>query len=246
MHRFTGIENPEAPLAHHWLDSTHVAWGVVTLGWAGEAWKAEASVFRGREPDEQRWDVEEPRLDSPSVRLSWNPGPRWSLQASRGWLHSPEQLEPEVDVVRTTASVGYVAPLGSGRWGWTAAWGRNAKDPGGASDALLVEGTLQWGAGNANTIFARAERVENDEIVGTILGEAPDLADLPPDEHGHGAAVNVGEVSAGYLRDLLRRGPLVLGAGGSVRMSLVPAALEGAYGERRPLSWLVMLRAALQ
>jgi|GEM_PF-3089153 len=24
MHRFSGMGNPEAPITHHWLDSTHV------------------------------------------------------------------------------------------------------------------------------------------------------------------------------------------------------------------------------
>jgi len=32
MHRFSGMRNPEAPLTHHWLDSTHITFGVVTLG----------------------------------------------------------------------------------------------------------------------------------------------------------------------------------------------------------------------
>src|SRR6185369_5925271 len=33
MHRFSGEDNPEAPITHHWLDSTHIAYGVVTLGY---------------------------------------------------------------------------------------------------------------------------------------------------------------------------------------------------------------------
>src|SRR6185295_18664261 len=33
MHRFSGMENPEAPLTHHWLDSTHITFGVATLGY---------------------------------------------------------------------------------------------------------------------------------------------------------------------------------------------------------------------
>ena len=32
MHRFSGEDNPEAPIAHHWLDSTHITYGVATLG----------------------------------------------------------------------------------------------------------------------------------------------------------------------------------------------------------------------
>ena len=25
MHRLSGMDNPEAPLSHHWLDATHIA-----------------------------------------------------------------------------------------------------------------------------------------------------------------------------------------------------------------------------
>lgn len=32
MHRFSGMEIPEAPITHHWLDSTHITYGVITLG----------------------------------------------------------------------------------------------------------------------------------------------------------------------------------------------------------------------
>ena len=42
------MDNPEAPISHHWLDSTHIA---VTAGVVVSDWKVEASAFRGREPD---------------------------------------------------------------------------------------------------------------------------------------------------------------------------------------------------
>jgi hypothetical protein len=251
MHRFSGMDNPEAPLAHHWLDSTHVAWGVVTAGWAGATWKAEGSLFRGREPDENRWDVETPKLDSQSLRLTWNPSARWSLQASHGWLHSPEQLEPEVDVDRTTASASYVAPPGVTQWGATLAWGRNARHPGVTSNALLLEGALHWGGDGGgrgrNTLFARAERLENDELVAALVANGVSV-DAPADLPGSTrvAVVTVGEVSTGYLRDVARGGQWTFAAGGSVRVSLLPADLEPIYGARRPLSWLLMLRAALR
>src|SRR5262249_31308239 len=32
MHRFSGMPLPEAPLTHHWLDSTHITFGVATAG----------------------------------------------------------------------------------------------------------------------------------------------------------------------------------------------------------------------
>jgi len=69
MHRFSAMDNPEAPLGHHWLDSTHITFGVVTLGYVLDKFKIEGSVFRGREPNENRWDMESPKLDSYSSRL---------------------------------------------------------------------------------------------------------------------------------------------------------------------------------
>lgn len=64
MHRTSGIDNPEAPISHHWLDSTHITFGVVTAGAVVNDWKFEASAFRGREPDQYRYDIERPALDS--------------------------------------------------------------------------------------------------------------------------------------------------------------------------------------
>ena len=60
--------------------------------------------FRGREPDEKRWDIERPRLDSTAVRLSWNPTPEWALQTSWAHEHSPEQLEPDDNQTKWSAS----------------------------------------------------------------------------------------------------------------------------------------------
>ena len=49
MHRLSGESFPDAPIAHHWLDSTHITYGVVTLGYVVDNLKLEGSVFRGRE-----------------------------------------------------------------------------------------------------------------------------------------------------------------------------------------------------
>jgi hypothetical protein len=233
-HRFSAFESPEAPLAHHWLDSTHITFGVVTAGWIRGPLKLEASAFRGAEPDEERWDLEAGRLDSWSARVSWNPGPSWALQASRGRLEAPEQLEPEVDTVRSTLSVIRHGAWQGGMWQATLAWGRNANDPGQTLDALLLEGTARL-AGR-HTLFARAERVENDEL-------------LPPGEDGdelaHGEVFRVGAASAGYLFDLLRGTGFAVAVGGIARLSLVPRALEAEYGDD-PFSWSLVVRTAVR
>ena len=123
MHRISGMDNPEAPIGHHWFDSTHITWGVLTAGFSTRTWRIEASAFKGREPDQRRWNVETPKLNSWSIRAFWNPRRNLSLQASTGHLNSPEQLHPEDDEQRTTASATYNLPLGPGaNWASTVAW----------------------------------------------------------------------------------------------------------------------------
>jgi hypothetical protein len=57
-HRLSAMPNPLAPTGHHWLDATHITFGVVTGAVFTPRWKAELSVFNGREPDENRWDFD--------------------------------------------------------------------------------------------------------------------------------------------------------------------------------------------
>ena len=45
------MDSPEAPISHHWLDSTHISFGVVTAGLVLGDFKLEGSRFNGREPD---------------------------------------------------------------------------------------------------------------------------------------------------------------------------------------------------
>ncbi len=104
VHRYSAIYNPEAPITQHWLDSTHISWGVLTGALLSEHLDLEASWFTGREPDEDRFDIENPNFDSWSMRLKCSPWKNIELQVSHGFLKSPEQLEPEINILRTTAS----------------------------------------------------------------------------------------------------------------------------------------------
>src|SRR6202163_1844614 len=94
MHRASAADNPTAPLSHHTFDSTHIAFGVITAALDHGPWVVEGSLFNGREPDENRWDLDFGRLDSFSGCVSYKPGPTWEFQVSMGHLTSPEQLEP--------------------------------------------------------------------------------------------------------------------------------------------------------
>src|SRR6185312_16659100 len=106
-----GMDIVQAPITHHWLDSTHISYGVVTAGFVHDDWKLEASQFTGREPDQFRFDFDSARFDSTSLRLSYNPDPNWSLQISGGFLYSPEALELLLNEQRLTASATCYAPL---------------------------------------------------------------------------------------------------------------------------------------
>lgn len=230
MHRLSGMDNPEAPLTHHWLDSTHITFGVVTLGLVWRNVKAEASAFNGREPDERRWNIETRKLDSTSARLSWNPAPAWSMQVSHGWLDSPELLEPEVSVRRTTASVSHQQDFAANRLQTTLAWGRNRKQPGNITDGWLLESALKLK--ERYTLFGRIERVENDEL-------------FPEGEALHGQTFKVGKLSLGAIDDFGRVGRARIGIGGLVSRFAVPSALKGVYGSN-PTAYMVFLRVRLE
>jgi hypothetical protein len=231
MHRYSGVNIPVAPITHHWLDSTHITFGVLTAGAVVDRVKVETSAFRGREPDQDRWNIESPKLDSHSFRLSVNPTDRWALQVSYGRIHSPEQLEPEVNQDRTTASAIYDGTFGdTGRWEGTLAWGRNRNRPGHTLDAFTAEAAATFS--ERHTLIARAERVEKDELF------------LAPDPR-EGETFTVGELTAGYRYDFLRREHAAIGLGTAGTISQVPSGLHDVYGDT-PSSILVFLHAALR
>jgi hypothetical protein len=230
MHRFSGMELPESPISHHWLDSTHITFGVFTAGvMFFRELKLEGSMFTGREPSEDRYDIEEPRFDSHSLRATWNPSPAWSLQLSHGEIESPEQLHPDVDVERTTASAALALAPAHGHWQTVLAWGRNRNEPGNTLDAWLLESRLELRS--RHSFMARAEVTEKDELF-----------------HDHplaGRVFTVGKLTAGYLIDVWHApyGKLGFGATGSVLV--LPEDLEDAYGDR-PGAAMLFARAALQ
>jgi hypothetical protein len=225
MHRRSIMDSPEAPITHHWLDSTHVAFGVVTLGYVHDRWKLEASRFNGREPDQNRYDIETGALDSSALRASWNPTSRWSLQASWARLVSPEQLVPGEDQVKWSASALYTRALGDDRCvALTLAWGR--RDSGhDALDAWLLEASVnptRWW-----TVFARAERTDNDELL--------------TDGSGHGEPQGVSKLSLGAVRDFAVGPHAAIGIGASYALDLVPHALDALYGDD-PAGTLLFVR----
>jgi hypothetical protein len=168
MHRESARDNPQAPLTHHYMDSTHVSYGVVSGGISRGGVTLEASGFRGAEPDENRWNIEVPRIDSYAGRIRLDRG-AWHLQFSAGHLHEPEWFEP-YDVNRFTASISYDSVVGNRPLHVTAAWGGNREFNGfnGNADGYLLE----WDTGitRRSTLYGRTE-VADKELLG--LGYHP-------------------------------------------------------------------------
>src|SRR6267154_4489549 len=216
MHRTSGVDIPEAPITHHWLDSTHITFGVVTAGLIVDKWKMEASAFRGREPDQHRYDIEPPKLDSFSARLSWNPIRELSMQVSWGRLRSPEALDPLVDEDRVTASATYTQPFGDDHlWSSTFAWGRKILRPGETLDGFLLESALILK--KIYTLFLRAERVAETELHDDI----PALA---------GRVLTVNKVSLGAIYDFYQKDRVKAGIGALVSKYALPGELKPFYG----------------
>src|SRR3546814_14826291 len=46
MHRASARYNPEAPITHHWFDSTHITYGVITAGVAAPRWQMRSEERR--------------------------------------------------------------------------------------------------------------------------------------------------------------------------------------------------------
>jgi hypothetical protein len=228
-HRASSMADALAPLGHHWQDSTHITFGLITVGIFNRWLKVEGSWFNGREPDEERYDLDLRGFDSFSARVAVNPTPTWSLQASVGFLESPETLEPEVSVHRVTASATHTVDLGRGRsWSTTAIWGRNLPSEGHASDSFLVESAAdlgRWG-----TTFARAEYVHK---------EGHDFGLMPPRDE---EALPVGALALGHVHDLPALAGLVPGVGIRGAVHVVPEGLEDRYGTRFPLGVMIYLR----
>ena len=212
-HRASAAVNPVAPVSHHWLDSTHISFGVVTGGLAGRRWRAEASAFNGREPDESRGDFDLGPLDSFSGRLTLRPRDALELQISAGRLESAEQDfagGARYDITRVTASAVYT----QGRVAATLAWGTNA-ERGQHTHAGLAEATVTLA--RVHALFGRAE-LNSKPSHSLHIHEQP------------GAILTVGKLQGGYVRYAHTTHAFQLGFGGSVSAGLVPPSIQPNYG----------------
>jgi hypothetical protein len=230
MHRPSARDNPQTPLAHHHLDSTHITPGVVRGGVEAGPWRLEGSWFRGLEPDEDRFDIDLGPLDSYAVRLGWNRGP-WSTQASAAWLTKPERVTP-YDAKRLTASVSYFRGSSARSVAWMAAVGQNREIHGNV-EAYLFEASIRPTARDG--FYTRLESVAKDIL---------DVGFHPVNTFHVHRQSQVGALTGGYIRDILRLRVGVFGVGADVTGYSVPKNLLDSYGSPASFHLFVRYRGA--
>lgn len=227
VHRPSGFFNPDAPLTHHWVDATHITFGVATLGYRYGNVKLEASSFTGREPDENRYNFDKPRFDSWSGRVSYNPNAALSMQVSHGFIKEPELLHPGEDVNRTTASLTYSAK-GKGNTNMTALWGMNKTQDHSAEHGALIEASHVKGR---MIYYGRYEWVQKS-VEELVLDEA---------EYGHDAVFPVHALTGGMAYELIHWGQTRVSLGGQLSVFNADDKLNSLYGNM-PVSAQVYFR----
>jgi hypothetical protein len=236
MHRNSAHELPQAPIGHHFEDSTHIAFNVVTAGVTADRVTAEASAFHGGEPDERRYRIDGGRIDSWSARIQWRPFSNTHLQISHARLTKPETIEPGY-ATRSTASLTFEQPWSFARLSTTFVYGRVYKEVHDRTlDAYLGEASLTLF--RRHHLVARGEIVDKDELfphpILTVVPRPP----LPV------RVFHVQAYTLGYTIDILRLPSMTTGAGANVTTYRFPPILDGFYGPH-PHAVLLYLHARL-
>ena len=223
-HRASAAEIPEAPIGHHWEDSTHISYDVVTVGLKHDFMRLEASGFHGAEPGENRWGISGGAIDSWAGRFSLMPTANWVAQVSVGRLSHPEALEAG-DVVRTTASVEYSRPMGASNWSTSFVFGRNHKTATAAdTNALLLESVVPFRGENFFT--GRWELVDKDELFAAQPAIEQQLLNTAGRD-----TFRIGAYTLGYTRYFQVFSPMRTGFGANFTTYTVPEATVPFYGE---------------
>jgi hypothetical protein len=230
-HRPSAMNDPMAPISHHWQDATHISFGVLTAGVFTHSLRLEGSVFNGREPDENRtnFDYAGRSLDSYAGRLAWNPSPHWSLSGSYGYLKSPEALKPKESVHRINASIMNGRTFGQhGELATTFVYGANRHSGSTHLEpSYLLESNLE--VGGAHSIFGRAEFVQKG---------AEDLSLAP----GASGEFNIVSLAGGYVFEFDRAGAVRTGIGARASVDFIPGGLQSYYGTRAPSGLSIYIR----
>jgi hypothetical protein len=229
------MEIPQATLAHHWQDSTHIADDVVTASLAYKKIKVEASGFHGAEPDEFRWNIDYGPIDSWSTRLWYFPTKNWATQVSLGHLAHPEAMEPG-DQTRSTASVEYSRRLAGESWSSTLIWGRDHSTyTRRNTNSYTLESALP--VRKKNWVTGRAELVDKDEL---FAGET--MQTVIDDRFG--STFRIGAYTLGYTRDVSIFSKLQTGIGANFETYSLPQPIKTFYGDH-PIGGNVCVRLRL-
>lgn len=223
-HRASASELPQAVLGHHWEDSTHIAYNVVTSGVSYRKVRLEASGFLGREPGENRWTIGYGGMDSWAARISVYPTKNWAAQMSVGRLHAPEALEPG-DEVRATASLEYIRPLSrTTSWAMSFIWGQDYKTENRRrSNSVTAETVIPFR--QRNFLTGRYEWGQRDEL----FNNNPPLAAQLVAQTGQ-FAFPVNAFTIGYTRDIDLFRDVQTGLGANVSTYNIDSALQPYYG----------------
>ena len=229
MHRLSALNDPDAPISHHWNDGTHITFGVITVGYRYDKFKIEASSFTGREPNENRYSFDKPKFDSWSGRLSYNPSANWSMQVSHGYVKSPEELHPGENVHRTTGSAIASYRLSThSSLNVTTLWGLNKTGGHKGENAILAEAALNM---QKLAVYMRYEWVQ----------KALEELNLDEADFGHDALFNVNVLNLGVNYDLFHIKPVNVAIGGKLSFYKSDRRLESLYG-KHPVGGEIYLR----
>jgi hypothetical protein len=235
-HRASASENPVAVLGHHQQDSTHVSNNVITAGLVAGRVQLEASTFHGAEPDENRWNIDGGEPDSFASRVTISPNSHLSAQFSAGRINGREALEPDLDTVRTTASLYHDVRFASGHISTSLIWGRNkdiSHHGNRIFNAYTAESTVNFSS--RNWVWTRIENVDRDRTL--LIGERPAALLVEEDPIGR-----VQAYTFGYERDLpVGISSVAVGLGAQVTTYGLTQQLKAVYGDR-PAGFSVFLR----
>jgi hypothetical protein len=163
------------------------------------------------------------------------PNRNWTLQVSHGFLRSPENQEPDVDVRRTTASLQYNRKFNRGNWASAFIWGRNHVS---GHDGIInlnsytAESTVQFL--DKNYLYTRLELVDKDDLLRPSDRALLHISQTHP-------VFRIGAYTFGGARDILNTKKISLAIGGDLTFYSKPRILDGLYGAN-PVSWKVFVR----
>jgi len=236
-HRASASENPVAVLGHHQQDSTHISNSVLTLGVVQGRVQLEASTFHGREPNENRWNIDGGTPDSFASRLTIGVTNGLTGQFSAGRINNREALDPTADTFRMTASLSHNKRFSSGYIASSLIWGRNKDLPGHDAPRIFNSYTLESTVNfaNNNWTWIRVENVDRDRTI--LVGEVPAVVRTEEDPIGR-----IQAYTFGYERDLpIATSQLKIGLGSQVTVYGMPQHIKAVYGNR-PTAFTMFLR----